>query len=268
MTAAVPPDVAALLDDLATGLGGLPMEPVGAYVFGSLVLLDGFDPPTSDIDVVVALPTAPDAAQVNAIRDLHKGLARRHQLARRLDVGYVTLRALRGDGDEAIPRPTFRDALYRPDGGADLNAVTRWVVRERGIRLLGPPPAALGLPVTWDDVLGAMRYNLADYWAPWQSVLALPRLLRQEELVWTVATLCRILVTVRDGEIVTKRAAVDRLRTNAPDQWHPLLESVAAIQRGHTEPLGPLARLGRARTARRFVRWSRQTGLTALDAPR
>ena len=259
---ALPPPVVPLLDDLVDGLRSLSPAVVGAWVFGS-VALGAWDERTSDIDVIVLTDGPLNHCHVGQIAALHGRLSRDHVLGPRLEVQYLTTAALRGEAVE--PYPIQAEGRFAAAGQGDLNATTRWVLREHGITLLGPPVGDLPIAVTWDDVLAAMRYNLADYWPPYATPAALPFLIDDTGIVWTVATLCRILATVEDGVIVDKGAAVAGWLDRVPQRWTRLLGEVRWLQGTAPGQTVYATAMDRAIDVQAFVRWVQGYGLAALD---
>lgn len=260
---ALPESTVPLLEDLVAGLRPLSPAVVGAWVFGS-VALGAWDERTSDIDVIVLTGGPLSAEQVAQLAALHGRLFQDHDLAPRLEVQYLSAAAVRGEPVE--PYPTHAEGRFQASGRGNLNATTRWVLRERGITLFGPPASDLPVAVTWDHVLAAMRYNLADYWPPYATPAALPFLRDDGPVVWTVATLCRILSTIEDGVIVDKRGAVRAWLGRVPEWWVHLLGEVHRLQVRSVEPMRYATVDDRARDVQSFVLWSQERGMAALQS--
>ncbi len=261
--AELPESVKPLLADLVSGLRRVLPEITGAWVYGSIAL-GAFDERTSDIDLVVVSSERLTDDRIDQLVILHGDLPRRHVLAPRLEAQYLTLDELR----EAVPTigyPVYHEGRFERAGRGDLNATTRWVLRQHGITLLGPPAAELPLDVSWDDVRAAMRYNLTGYWPGYATDQALPTLLADVLVVWTVATLCRILSAVADDEIVSKPAAVVEWLARVPDRWSRLLREVQRIQGTVDLPPGYASPLDRAGDVQGFVVWAREYGLALLN---
>ena len=259
----VPPDVIVpLLRDLADGLRSLSPPVLGAWVTGS-VSLGAFDDRASDIDVIVVTDGDLSTDQVDRVAALHSRLERDHILARRLEVQYLPTEALRGE--PARPYPVADHGQFVAAGRGDLNATLRWLFREHGITLFGPPAGELPIVVSWDDVLAAMRYNLTIYWDWSATGTPSPALTDDEEVFYAVATLCRILSTVEDGRIVSKGAAVEAWSDRVSDRWLQLLGEARRLQGGPAEPGGYANVDERAREVQVFVGWARQRGLAGLD---
>ncbi len=259
----VPESLVPLLTDLVHGLSRVTPDVMGVWVYGS-VALGAFDERSSDIDLIVATNARLSDEQVDRLATLHEHLASRYTLGSRLEVQYLTLPVLRGTAP-AADYPVYREGDLVMTGRGDLNATTRWVLREHGIPLLGPPAADLPLDVTWDEVRSAMRFNLSSYWPAYATSAAALPLREDTPVVWTVVTLCRILSTVIDGVIIAKPAAVEIWAERVPDRWAQLLWEVRLLQ-GHADGSSSYATpRERSRDVQGFVVWACAAGLAVLD---
>src|ERR687896_195078 len=90
------PEVQALLDALAAGIrDALGDDLVGVYVRGSLAL-GGFDPATSDIDLLTVVERPVSDGQFDALAALHGRVARSgSRYADHLEVSYIDRRSIR-----------------------------------------------------------------------------------------------------------------------------------------------------------------------------
>ncbi|WP_126600819.1 nucleotidyltransferase domain-containing protein [Dictyobacter aurantiacus] len=203
------------------------LEPVqdhiyGVYVCGSTAL-GAFEELTSDIDVVILTHRKWSATELDSFAAAHRSLRKEEPLARRLEVAYMPLEALGKSRQEVAPYPHFQNGVFNPARYGDQNAVTWWILQHKAIALLGPDHATLPLAVDWSQIVDAMSYNLNTYWAG----LARHRpflYLDDESVMFAVTTLCRILTTLEDGEIIAKSPALQRWRKRLPASWHRLLD--------------------------------------------
>jgi hypothetical protein len=200
-----------------------PLRPhfYGLYVYGSIAL-DAFEEQQSDIDLVALTQGEWTASELEQFSAVHTALLQEQPLSKRMDVQYVPLGDL-GRRGEPARHPLLRDGAFVLESErGDLNAVTWWMIKHKGIRLLGPEPAALPFEVAWQDVLETMRYNLDGYWA---GQAKRPYLFLSDYWVdFAVTTLCRILTTIEDGEIIGKSAALTRWRSRLSERWGLLID--------------------------------------------
>ncbi len=259
----IPTSIQPLIDAYLYALEPLRSHFYGIYIFGSIAL-GGFEELESDIDILVLTHgewTTPELAQLNA---LHTQLIRTHQFGKRLEVLYIPLRNLGKRDREIAPYPTIQFGRFSPAGYAGLDYITWWTVKNKSIRLLGPEPSTFPFEITWLDVLETMRDNLNGFWAipterPYLFLL-------DGWIVIAVATLCRMLTTIEEEEIVTKSAALKRWRDRLPARWCPLIDEAWRIRRHLRTPSLYRSRLKRMKEVLAFIQYVRERGGKALEA--
>jgi hypothetical protein len=250
-------DLNALLVRLAEGARQRLGEAfVGAYLTGSFALGD-FDE-ASDVDFLIVTEgdVAPDV--LAALQALHAEL---HALpaswAQRLEGSYAPAAILRHrDGqprdppgeprgeDWADPATSGGPAKVYPfhfkgNGEAllvrsehDNTQVVRWITREAGIVLAGPPPAELIDPVPADTLKAETREVLSRVLRlVLDEGLALDQLWLQ---AFFVTLACRMLHTLDIGRITSKKAASAWGTKALGARWAPLIEAAMAVR---LEPL-------------------------------
>lgn len=190
----------------------------GIYLHGSIAL-EAFSSRTSDIDFVVVLGREHFHA---AIRGIHRDARRASPWGSRLEGIYLP------DG-RYVSRGHVR-------GRTGLSAVTRSILRERGVVLAGRDPRDVFDPVTREDLDAEMRRNLSVYWAgrarrPWSFLF-------DEGVDFAVTTLARIRHTLATGEIVSKPRALALL----PARWQALADDVESRARGGRTTMGRWSR--------------------------
>ena len=229
-----------LLDGFVTSLRKLlPVRAV--WLHGSLALGD-YQAGRSDLDVIVVLDAPITGSE--ALVSLHRSLEKAHPLADKLHCSYMQVDQL---DDASLRHPTWAHRQYfdRP-----VTEVTRRELALSEHALYGPPPSAL-LPVTTDEELAAfVRHDLEHFWYP----AALKRK-RWYSDVWVdhgPIVVARAGVTLREGRLITKRAALDLL----PSLGFPTAVVTDIEHRRYGTPAGPspLWRLRRGNLVRSFVR--------------
>jgi hypothetical protein len=175
----------------------------------------------------------PTAAEEAELQRLH---ARLWELptpwAQHLEGSYVPQATLRR------PEPG-RPFLFLDNGARRLvrdphcnSAYTRWSLRERGVPLAGPPAVELVAPVSDRELRDEAAERIAGY-AAWAHELDAqragdPLAFSRWAQPYLVLTLCRLLRTLAEGRIGSKREAAEwALRTLEP-RWHPLVERALA----------------------------------------
>lgn len=220
----LPPEVndlvALLQQGIQTTLGA---SLVGLYLDGSLAR-GGFDP-ASDIDFVAVTAAELSPEQFEALRAMHAALGQTgHRLALDIEGFYISQEAVR----RYNPRHARFANLERGPGEqlkwVDQDKywdVHRSVLREYGRALLGPPPASLIDPISPDGLRRTMGSAIEE-WGGY--VLGRPQLVTQPGYQpYAVLTICRMLYTLSQGEIVPKTEAAAWAQTSLPPRWQPLI---------------------------------------------
>jgi hypothetical protein len=134
--------------------------------------------------------------------------------------------------------------LYADNGASEMelhphdnSAVVRWIMRKKGIALIGPPPAGLVNELASGSLVAETRATLAE----WRDfVEAEPdALLDAWEQTHAVTQHCRFLFAVVNDAVGTKPQAVTWAITQVGPQWRGLLEQ-AMVDRAY-----PWERYGR-----------------------
>ncbi|HET9908257.1 MAG TPA: aminoglycoside adenylyltransferase domain-containing protein [Anaerolineales bacterium] len=234
------PDVNHILNLLFTDIKDiLQAQLVGMYLFGSLANGD-FDQ-HSDIDVLVV--TNGDIADdiFMALHDMHTRLAEIDSpWAVQQEVSYIPKNALRrfDAGNNHHPH------LDR-DKGERLHMMTHesdWIIqrhllRENGIVLTGPTLKTLIDPVTPQE----LRRAVIDVLPLWVNpILADPGKIKGRGYQsYCVLSLCRMLYTLQNKAILSKRAAAGWGMETLHRRWQPLIERAILGRKNSNQPADP-----------------------------
>lgn len=220
------PQVNLLLEALLQGVQSvLGSHFIAMYLDGSLAGGD-FDQ-DSDIDFVVVTDEEITAGQFAALQALHDRLAAVDSIwAIQLEGFYISQQALKRyePGGGLVPNiergQGERLKLVPLDQGWQIH---RYILRERGITLVGPAPYTMIDQVSAGQLRQAMRFILSE-WAA--QMLLDPWLLQSRGYqTYTVLSLCRILYTLQQGEVASKRAAARWAQEALGERWVSLIES-------------------------------------------
>lgn len=118
----------------------------GIYIYGSIAL-DAFEEQASDIDILALTQGEWSPLELKQLKVLHKQLAREHTLGGRMEVCYVPqnyLGVMRPDRKHGTfaPYPGVHDGAFLPATYAGLNAVTWWIIKNRGYACWDQNPAS------------------------------------------------------------------------------------------------------------------------------
>jgi len=202
----------------------LPANLAGLYLRGSLVSGD-FRPESSDIDLLAVTYRRVNEEEFARLADLHRAIDESdHPFAKRVEIAYIEAPALRRyEPGQRFPSLGQGETLEWKEHYANW-ILERWMLREEGIALFGPLPAALIEPVAHEDLSSAVRSRLHD-WAEWAADINDPEWrLPNRHKFYVVETMCRALYTLATGEIVSKPQSIAWARQDLPEPWRALVE--------------------------------------------
>jgi predicted nucleotidyltransferase len=232
----LPPEVTLLLDDLVSRItDALGDNLVGVYLGGSLAL-GGFEPQTSDVDVLVVTERPLSATDMTRLAALHERLPTAHnEFAQEYEVYYLDRVSIRrfAPGQQHVkvgPDEPLHWAEHRPSW-----VLERWTARECGIALAGPDLKTLIDPVSPEDLRSAAAGELRVRLRHWSDG-SWPRreLSHLGVQAYEVETACRALFTIETGEMSSKRDAVGWAVLTLPERWHPLIACSQSCRRDWT----------------------------------
>jgi hypothetical protein len=209
---------------------------LGMYLYGSLALGD-FSPPTSDIDYVVVTAGELPPDRVAALHAMHRELAAGWApWGAELEASYIPLPALRRHDPTHAPYPRIERGeelrVYKYDSG---NIIQRYLLREYGIPLAGPPIRDWIDPVSPDDLRRDVAAVAQEWLVPMRDD---PLALRHRGYqAYTVLTICRMLYTLQFGTVVSKPAAARWAREALGPRWAPLIDRALADDTDETRAL-------------------------------
>ena len=219
------PDVNEILNLLHSNLEEILQDHfVGVYLFGSLAN-GGFDQ-HSDIDVLVVTAAEISSDAFSALKEMHEQITKIDSpWAIQLEVSYIPRNALRCFDPANNLHPHMdrgsAETLHMLAHESDW-IIQRYILRERGIVIMGPHLKILINPVSATDLRKAVVAVLPLWTKP---ILDDPsRINKRGYQSYCVLSLCRMLYTIKHGEIVSKQFAAKWAKENLGDKWMPLIE--------------------------------------------
>jgi hypothetical protein len=151
----------------AGGARRRPRRPAGRPVPEWVAGPGGFDPPSSDIDVLAATAAGLDEPAVARLADLHATLRAADSWMGRLEVVCLPLATLRRhDPNDQCSYPIAASGRVLALGRQGPSWVLdRWVVGEHGLVVAGPHPSSLIDPIGPQVLQAAVRELLLSFWA-------------------------------------------------------------------------------------------------------
>ncbi|MBI4731331.1 MAG: DUF4111 domain-containing protein [Chloroflexi bacterium] len=222
------PEVNAVLDwMLAEEQAVLGSRFVGLYLHGSLAYGD-FNPETSDIDFVVVTDGPLPAEAFTDLKELHTRLfAAGLPGSRKLEGAYIPKDNLRRHDPAHAPIPWLGvDGHFALEPLGSDWIIQRWILREKGIVVAGPPLAELIDPVSADNLREAVRGSLREWWSP--PFPSPERFQSDEYQAYAVLTMCRSLYVLEHGRVASKPEAARWALEAFGEPWRELISAAAA----------------------------------------
>jgi hypothetical protein len=149
--------------------------------------------------------------------------------AKKLEGFYFPLNILRRYEPGQLFASIGVDWDFNVTGQGTEGVIQRYILREQGIVLAGPPLDDLIEPVTADQIRLATYQLLIEWWVP---MLTDPTHISSSEYqAYAILTMCRMLYTLKRGEIISKPSAARWAMENHP-RWTDLIQLALAWQQG------------------------------------
>jgi predicted nucleotidyltransferase len=248
------PEVSGILAALIPGVEtALADNLTGVYLRGSLATGDFID--TSDIDFLVATERPVSDAEAEALIELHARLAALpNKYADRLEGAYIDRASLRRfePGRRFLTIECETPLRWKVHETSWL--IERYVLREKGITLLGPEPKTLIDQISPEELRDAVRLRIRE-WATWAANPHDPEWLPpRSHQAYVVETMCRALYTLAFGELGSKHKAVEWAASALLEPWRDLVERSFA---GRSDPTPAEATIPEVVA---FVQWAAREG--------
>ncbi len=199
-------------------------ELAGMYLFGSLANGD-FDE-HSDIDVLFVTKNEISENQFQVLHEMHEDIIKIDSpWAIQLEVSYISKDALRRYDPLNNKHPHMdrgnNEHLHIMQHDSDW-IIQRYVLLKCGIPIIGPDLNTLIDPVNSGD----LRRAVADILHSWLChFLNEPQTLHYRGYQsYTVLTLCRILYTYKNGDVVSKPVAAEWTKQNLDPKWVSVIQ--------------------------------------------
>jgi hypothetical protein len=203
----------------------------GLYLHGSLAYGD-FNLQTSDIDFLVVTDKSLPEITFSALKELHSrlffsGLA----WSQKLEGAYISKADLRRHDPAHAPLPWLgADGHFALERLGSDWIIQRWILREKGIVVAGPPLAGLIDLVSSYELRQAVQLSLQEWWSP--PFPSPQRFNSGEYQVYAILTMCRSLFVLEHGRVASKpEAACWALKTLA-EPWHTMVSQATSWKSG------------------------------------
>jgi len=250
----LPQAIVPVLDSYRTAVErDLPGLIVGLYLHGSIAL-GAFNERSSDIDALAVISRRCTPGDIDVLTRIHQAIQAQYPRPF-LEVIYLQPSDLGQSEEQIEPFPYAHDGAFYPNGHFEINSITWWVLKNKGITLKGTPAADLNFSVNWDRLVANMRVNLNSYWASYtHNPRTIAVLFSDYGIQWAVTGVLRQYYSFREGGITSKDGAGVYALDHVPEQWHRLIHEALNIRSGTHQVLYRTSVL-RALDAFRFLKF-------------
>ncbi|QTD41862.1 nucleotidyltransferase domain-containing protein [Sporosarcina sp. Te-1] len=214
----------------------IPETVVGLYIHGSIAL-GAYQEGSSDIDFMTVVNRPLGEDEVQAISHIHREVKRKQNIE--MDGSYLV--------EEDVGRHwnDISECVYVNGGKAirskhEMNPVTWWMMKNRGICVTGPDISSLPIEVDEKELTSYVLRNMNRYWAGRINTLKkykriavfLPNRLIEQELLWSVPGVLRQFYTLQERAITSKAEVCTYALDHVPERWHPIITEVISMRDG------------------------------------
>lgn len=220
-------DVNAMIDDLTRETRDILRDNLlGLYLTGSLSYGD-FNRNSSDIDLVAIVRRPVSPQELTQLQAMHQRIEVKHPIwAARVEASYTPQAMLANVLPPNEPRPYYGEATFYPAAqyGNEWIINNYWLCTA-SIALTGASFTTL-LPNV--DMADVQQASLRDLFREWEPKLREPEWLDNPHYqTYLVVNLCRILYTVMQGKLGSKKVSAAWVKSAYP-QWQPLIAAAEA----------------------------------------
>jgi predicted nucleotidyltransferase len=236
MPARIPATVQPLLDEyLAAVARELPGFVTAFYIHGSIALGE-FQPQCSDIDFIAVISRRASEDDLARLTAIHNTLKAKYP-TNPLSGSYLQPGDLGRFSGEIEPAPYFQDGVMQR-GHFDINAVTWWILKQRGQTLLGTSADQLSITVDMDRLAADTLKNMNTYWVQFiRQPARMATLLSDWGVQWAIPGVLRQFYTLRERGITSKTGACKYALEHVPARWHRIIQEAINIRSGRAARL-------------------------------
>jgi len=212
------------VDEIKTELAG---NLIGIYLVGSLASGD-FDL-DSDVDFLVVTNTELTESDMKSLQDIQIKI---HNMdcypAKHLEGSYISI------GDLNNWNGVGEKKLYYFDNGSTAYELSthdnqwhvRWILRERGITLVGQRPTEILQPIPIDEMSREIKSTMLEIWKFFQDEINRPLGFWNSRFgqSFTVLTYCRMLHTLHTGTVQSKKAGMKWAKQFVEPRWVEIID--------------------------------------------
>jgi len=212
------------VDEVATELGE---NLVGIYLIGSIASGD-FDL-DSDVDFLVVTNTELTEADMKPLQDIQIKI---HDIdcypAKHLEGSYISISDLNNWNivrEKKLYHFLNGSTTYE-ESTHDNQWHVRWILRERGITLIGPKAEAILKPIPLNELLNEIKMTMLQIQRLFEDEINRPLSFFNSRFgqPFTVLTYCRMLHTLHTGKVQSKKAGAKWAKEFIDPKWGKLID--------------------------------------------
>ncbi|KAB7704368.1 DUF4111 domain-containing protein [Bacillus aerolatus] len=209
----------------------------GFYLHGSIAL-NAYIHDFSDIDFVAIIKRHLTEAEMRILSKIHQKIARKYKKAG-MDGCYL-LQEDMGKKQTETKKRLYFDAGKLEWGDHVTNPITWWILKNKGINIIGPKITAFHFDVDDSILVDYVIDNMNTYWLNRlnrnvkfkRMALLLPNKMVDWEIQWSITGMLRQLYTLREHEITSKVDAGEYSLNHLPARWHNIIKEAISIRKG------------------------------------
>ena len=217
----------------------LPTTVKAIYLYGSIAL-DAYIEGSSDIDFIVIVNNELTDRDIKLLAEVHSAL---EALFPKLDImgAYIREKDLGKRFGEIPQLINYYNKVLDPEGrGADINPITWWILKSRGIYVYGEN-IDFNYDLHLESLVDYVKWNMNIYWVGWIDRLSEKATIRIDQnskleldgaVEWCALGMLRQLYTIQEHDVTSKIGAGEYGLKKLPERWHGLIQEAISIKAG------------------------------------
>ncbi|MGE7910535.1 aminoglycoside adenylyltransferase domain-containing protein [Lysinibacillus xylanilyticus] len=236
MNSRVPTQVRKVLNEYITLFQNkIPNTLEGFYLHGSIAL-DAYINGSSDIDFIAVVNRSLTEEDVKMISNLHKELNQKFKDTG-MDGSYLLVADFGKKQSEVKSCLKVNEGKTRW-GKDDINPITWWILKNKGITILGQDLATYSFSVDERVLDDYVLENMNSYWSnrlkkiKKYKAFLIPNKLVDLEVEWSITGILRQFYTLQKHDIVSKVDACKYAIHHLPEEFHNIINEAISIREG------------------------------------
>lgn len=205
----------------------------GLYLHGSLAL-NAYLPHSSDIDFVAVTNRHLSEIDVETLSQIHQTLASKYPKPG-MDGYYLQWEELGQIQTGNKTYPYYNQGEMTSSSG-EHNAIACWILKTKGINILGPEKTTLHFDVHPQDLIDYVHTNMNTYWLSqmksMEKLLILPNEIVDGAIEWCILGMLRQYYTLKEHDIISKVEAGEYALQHLSERWHKIIKEAIRIRIG------------------------------------